>query len=332
MLFRSYGGGLGKPGTFIEFAKSLVDHLHAWHIPDGRFPATEYTRNIQSISFHDSIVVVEKLARVQPWSEIRGEGIPSHLDPITPDSVTIFRKKLKLLGAGLPDHTDVGGLMSHPLHLQSYLGDRYEGLNWPDTGVTMIGWKRLTQLEHCVNEILDSNIPGDFIETGVWRGGACIFMRYLLNRRNVTDRIVWVADSFRGLPEPDKERFPQDHASDLHTYPILAVGEEEVKMNFQRHNVPLEGVKFIKGWFKESMPVAPVRKLAILRLDGDMYESTIEVLSYLYPKLVKGGYCIIDDYGAIPACRQAVEDYRLSNGIRDEIISIDYTGVYWKKG
>jgi LmbE family N-acetylglucosaminyl deacetylase/glycosyltransferase involved in cell wall biosynthesis len=329
--FESYGGGLGKPGTFLEYTKKLLDQLHAWHVPADDFSANEYTRNIHSISFFDSVVVIEKRSRIQPWSEMHGAGLPTGREVITPLSVAIFRTKLKLLGAGLPDYFDVGGLMSHPVHLRDYLGPLYEGTEWPETAETMIGWKRLTQLEQCVTDVLDKNIPGDFIETGVWRGGACILMRYLLNLREGNDRTVWVADSFRGLPAPDKEHFPQDAESDLHQYPILAVTEEEVWLNFRKYIPPGPGVKFLKGMFKETMPIAPIQKLAILRLDGDMYESTIDVLRFLYPKLVVGGYCIIDDYGAIAACRQAVEDYRKASGIEEELIHIDYTGVYWQK-
>lgn len=87
----------------------------------------------------------------------------------------------------------------------------------------------------------------------------------------------------------------------------------------------------MKGWFKDTIPTAPIEKLSVFRLDGDMYESTIDVLFYLYPKLSIGGYCIIDDWGAIPACKKAIEDYRKIFGIDDEIHEIDWTGVFWKK-
>jgi O-methyltransferase len=326
-----FGGGLRKEGTFIEYAKGLADHLHAWHIPEGLLPASEYTRNIQAISFFDSIVVIEKQAHVQPWSEVRGTGIMEGKDPITPEFVEIFRTKLKLLGAGLPDYHDVGALMSSPVHLRSYLGDLFDGRIMQSPGDTMIGWQRLTQLEQCVADVLDKKIPGDFIETGVWRGGACIFMCYLLKVRGITNRKVWIADSFKGLPPPHPEHYPQDVGSTLHQIPSLAVSEEEVKVNFLKYGLQDAHTGFLKGWFHESMPHAPIEQLAILRLDGDMYQSTMEVLTALYPKLVNGGYCIIDDYGAIEACRQAVEDYRQANKINEELVTIDYTGVYWKK-
>ncbi len=75
---------------------------------------------------------------------------------------------------------------------------------------------------------------------------------------------------------------------------------------------------------------APVERLAVLRLDGDMYESTMEALRPLYPKLSKGGYLIIDDY-ALPGCRAAVDDYRREQRIAEPVIEIDRTGVYWRK-
>ena len=89
-------------------------------------------------------------------------------------------------------------------------------------------------------------------------------------------------------------------------------------------------VKFLEGWFRDTLPTAPVEKLAVLRLDGDLYESTILALDSLYPKLSPGGFVIIDDY-ILEFCRKAVEDYRAKHGITDEMIQIDRTAVFWKK-
>ncbi len=86
------------------------------------------------------------------------------------------------------------------------------------------------------------------------------------------------------------------------------------------------------GWFRDTLPAAPIERLAVLRLDGDLYQSTLESLTHLYPKLSQGGYVIVDDYGAVPACRKAVEDYRSKQGIREEIVAIDWTGVFWQRG
>ena len=90
-------------------------------------------------------------------------------------------------------------------------------------------------------------------------------------------------------------------------------------------------VVFLRGWFKDTLPAAPISALSVLRLDGDMYASTMDALSALYPKLAPGGFCIVDDYGAIEACRQAVTDYRNAHGIAAEMVPVDWTAVYWRK-
>lgn len=210
---------------------------------------------------------------------------------------------------------------------------RAEGRDWPPPKIahTMIGLKRLDNLQFCVEGILANNIPGDLIEAGVWRGGATIFMRAILKAYDVKDRYVWVADSFEGLPAPDPERYPCDAGDRLYTLKELAVTLDEVKANFGRYGLLDEQVRFLKGWFRDTLPKAPIDRLAVIRLDGDMYESTMDALVSLYPKLSVGGYLIVDDYGAIQACRQAVHDYRELYGIEDEILSIDWTGVYWRR-
>jgi len=195
----------------------------------------------------------------------------------------------------------------------------------------MIGFKRLANLRACVETILDDGVPGDLIETGVWRGGATIFMRAILKARGVTDRLVWVADSFAGLPAPDTDRYPRDEGITLHKFPQLAVSLERVQENFRRYGLLDQQVQFLKGWFRDTLPAAPIERLAILRLDGDLYESTIQALSALYHKVSTGGFVIVDDYGNVAACRQAVQDYRAEHRITDPIQPIDWGGVYWRR-
>jgi hypothetical protein len=211
------------------------------------------------------------------------------------------------------------------------LHTRAEGRDWPLVAHTMIGIKRLDALHYCVEDVLDRGVPGDFIETGVWRGGACIFMRGVLKARGVTDRAVWVADSFAGLPPPDVAKYPQDTGYNFHEFKELAVSLEQVQENFRRYGLLDDQVRFLKGWFRDTLPSAPVKSLAVLRLDGDLYESTIDALTHLYPKLEKGGYAIIDDYADVEACKQATDDYRAAQGITEEIIPIDTSGVMWRK-
>jgi len=217
---------------------------------------------------------------------------------------------------------------------KTYLPDkekRYFGHDWPLNAETMIGIQRLDNIEYCVGEILDQKIEGDFIEAGVWRGGAVIFMKALLKVNKDSDRKIWVADSFCGLPRPNEKRYAQD-AGDLHyTHTELAVSKEIVENNFRKYKLLDDKVCFLEGWFKDTLPRAAMDKLALIRLDADMYESTMDGLKNLYPKLSKGGFLIVDDWGAVDACKQAVIDYRMEYGILEEIIPIDWGGVYWKK-
>ncbi len=196
--------------------------------------------------------------------------------------------------------------------------------------MTMIGLRRLDNIRYCVETILRENVIGDLMEAGVWRGGAAIFMKGILKAHGDEERRLFVADSFQGLPQPDAEKYPADKGANFHTQYEFAVSLESVREHFQRFNCLDEKVIFIKGWFEKTLPSAPVSALAVLRLDGDMYGSTMDVLRHMYPKLVPGGFIIIDDYNLEP-CRRAVSDYRREMQIDDAIESIDQLGVYWRK-
>ncbi len=208
---------------------------------------------------------------------------------------------------------------------------RTRGLDWPLRAHSMIGKLRMDNLRAAVEHVIKRNVPGDLIETGAWRGGACIFMRSILKAYAITDRIVWVADSFQGLPAPNPDKYPADADDRHHTFPQLAVSLKEVQGNFAKYGLLDGQVKFLAGWFKDTLPAAPIQRLAILRLDGDIYESTMDALVCLYGKVSPGGVIIVDDYGAIPACRKAIHDFREANRILDAIQTIDGLGVYWVK-
>jgi O-methyltransferase len=207
---------------------------------------------------------------------------------------------------------------------------RLEGTDWPSNGMTMIGLKRLDNLQACIEDVVTAGVPGDLIETGVWRGGAAIFMRAMLRVLGVEDRCVWAADSFEGLPAPDPDRYPIDAGSKAYTAKFLAVSLEDVKRHFEQYGMLDDQVRFVKGWFRDTLPTLRSRQWSLIRLDGDLYESTMVALESLYPGLSPGGYVIIDDY-SLRRCRRAVDDYRERNGVSEEICQIDWTGVYWQK-
>jgi O-methyltransferase len=205
------------------------------------------------------------------------------------------------------------------------------GLDWPIAAETMIGMQRLTSLQRCVETVLAEDVPGDLIECGVWRGGACILMRAVLAAYGDEKRCVWVADSFAGVPKPDPENYKPDKNIRLdRAVEVLGIPQATVEGNFKRYGLLDERVRFLPGWFEDTLQESPIDQISVLRLDGDLYESTIQALGALYPRLSIGGFCIIDDYHAIPACRQAVTDYRTANEISAEIIEIDRFGVFWR--
>jgi O-methyltransferase len=206
------------------------------------------------------------------------------------------------------------------------------GRDWPARADSMIGLRRMDNIQECIETVIQDDVPGDLIETGVWRGGATIFMRGVLKAYDDTTRTVWVADSFEGLPPPDASRYPADAGDTLFMRSGLAVGVDQVRHNFERYGLLDEQVQFLVGWFKDTLPSAPVERLAVLRLDGDLYESTWQAIEALYPKLSPGGFCIVDDYGDLVAqCQRAIHDYREAHGITEEIIDIDGWGAYWRK-
>ena len=219
--------------------------------------------------------------------------------------------------------------------------DSLKNVRGPGTSaMAMVPWERLDNVQHCVEDALARDVPGDLIETGVWRGGCTILMRAILKAHGVTDRAVWVADSFEGLPRPSPE-YPHDKDNTLHKMESLAVSLESVQANFKSYDLLDDQVHFLKGWFKDTLPIAPIERIAVMRLDGDMYESTWDALVSLYPKLSVGGYAIIDDYGAFPECKAAVDDYRSKHGISDELVAVNPNyvfgtrhvdgAVYWKR-
>jgi O-methyltransferase/8-demethyl-8-(2,3-dimethoxy-alpha-L-rhamnosyl)tetracenomycin-C 4'-O-methyltransferase len=207
--------------------------------------------------------------------------------------------------------------------------NRLLGRDWPSLAFSMIGSVRMRNLRYACETVLLDGVDGDFIETGVWRGGACILMKGILEAYDEDTRRVFVADSFAGLPPPDAANFPADEGDSFHTFAELQISRADVEDNFRRFGLLDQRVVFLEGWFKDTLPNAPIDRLAVLRLDGDMYESTIQALDALYHKVSYGGFVIVDDY-FLPPCAKAVQDFRDHHVITSPILPIDGTGSYWR--
>ena len=203
-----------------------------------------------------------------------------------------------------------------------------------ESKMTLLPILTLENIEFCIREVIKNNIEGDFLEAGVWKGGAVIYAYHVLKELN-SNRKVYVADSFKGLPKPDVNNYPADKDDPHWAIEELRISKDEVIKNFDLFGGLDENVIFLEGWFKDTLYNDSIGKLSVIRLDGDMYESTWQSLDALYPKLSLGGYCIIDDFGHLRA-KKAVYDYREKYNIHEEIVIIDktpgaYPSAYWKK-
>ena len=192
---------------------------------------------------------------------------------------------------------------------------------------TLIGPEGLDNIARLVTEVKNNKVPGAFVEAGVWRGGACIFARALMDHLEMKEP-VYVCDSFQGLPIP----VDKNDVDDAHFFiPELSVSINTVKENFGYF--PLEGeVKYIEGLFKDTMPKLKdeIGPISVLRVDADMYEGTQQVLENLYDKVSVGGYVIVDDY-CINQAKQAIDEFREMYRIKNPLIKTNNCIHYWQK-
>lgn len=199
-----------------------------------------------------------------------------------------------------------------------------------DNGYTLIGPDGLNNIADLLTKVYNKGIDGDFVETGVWKGGACIYARAVMNHLGMTGK-VYACDSYKGLPKPNVEKYPYD-LGDIHFKDeVLRVSKETVKGYFSNFGLDHD-VEYVEGWFSDTIPKLKneLKEIAVLRLDGDMYESTIVVLNELYDLVPVGGYIIIDDY-CLVGCAKAVEDFRHEKNISSPLNRINNCIVYWEK-
>lgn len=248
----------------------------------------------------------------------------------------VFEEEVQILRQGGSPRAD---LLPEQVHyLQGLL------LEWPLTEIaimlrinspqahSLLPIEAFQNIEECLRHIQQKQIPGHLIECGVWRGGATIFMRGCLEALNMPERCVYLADSFQGLPQPDR----QAHLIDAVIYELLKglgafrVSLDDVKSHFAAYDLLDQRVRFLPGWFHQTLPhfQAP---LALIRLDGDWYDSTKVALESLYPQLSPGGFIIIDDYFPVFGAKRAVDEFRAQNAIQAELVSVTHQIHFWQK-
>jgi O-methyltransferase len=198
---------------------------------------------------------------------------------------------------------------------------------------TMTSIERMYSLYQSIHYVIDHNLPGDFVECGVWKGGSSMIIALTLKKLGVNNRTIYMYDTYEGMSEPtdnDKDIHGGSAEQQLNSaqkteniwcYSTL----DEVKGNMVRTGYPADKIVFCKGKVEDTIPHTIPAKIALLRLDTDWYESTLHELKYLYPLLSKQGVLILDDYGHWQGARKAVDEY-FAAGEKLLLNRIDYTG------
>lgn len=212
------------------------------------------------------------------------------------------------------------------------------------------GWPTaLVSVTSMIDAVAARRIPGDVVECGVWRGGTCVYARLCLDLFGLEDRRVHVADSFRGLPIPRTDSLRPDEAAYARHNATLAVSLEQVRASFVAFGLQDrldKDVHFHRGYFNESLPrirhlFQKDSSISLLRMDGDMYDSTVDILYNLYESVSVGGFVVVDDWrwedGAAKisfGAQEACIDFRVVHGIEDTehaMVRIGFYGAYWVK-
>lgn len=200
---------------------------------------------------------------------------------------------------------------------------------------TMTSAARLWSLMGAVRYVTDAGLLGDFVECGVWRGGSVMAMAKELNRLSATDRQIWLYDTYAGMTAPtdfDVEAGTGVTATEMLSSTAVGdgnnvwcvAGRADVEANVRSTGYPFSNFHFIEGDVAKTLQTSVPEKIALLRLDTDWYESTRVGLEVLYPRLVPGGVCILDDYGHWQGARTAVDEYFADH--RPYMHQIDYSG------
>ena len=184
---------------------------------------------------------------------------------------------------------------------------------------TMTSVERMYALHTAVRHVVDRDIPGDFVECGVWRGGSAMMIAMTLAQMGATSRRLYLFDTFAGMTRPEDvdrrgkdgsetvSRWEQFRREDHNEWAYAPL--DEVKSNMATTGLNPESIRYVEGAVEDTLPAEAPDAIALLRLDTDWYRSTRHELTHLYPRLAPGGVLIIDDYGSFEGAKKAVDEY-----------------------
>lgn len=278
---------------------------------------------------HSSPALIQ---RTQSVSQL--QGTQSNFQTSRIPSVDINERYLKLVEMAVTGSlTDEAGSCDGQGCTKTKAFDaqaRATGNDWPPFGHTMVGHARLQNIRAAIAETIEKNIPGDFAELGVWRGGSCIYAKALYDVAGEVSRKVHVFDVFGEVPA-----FGTVNLAYQQNAKFLAVSLEAVKHNFQKYGVLDDNVQFHKGLFKDTLPVFvasnPQQQISVLRIDGNFYDSYQDALYNLYPMVPVGGIVIFDDVFADPIAMDSWHDFKSDNGLLETLHVIDSCSAWFRK-
>lgn len=200
---------------------------------------------------------------------------------------------------------------------------------------TMTSLERMYGVYQAVRHVVAAGLPGDFVECGVWKGGSSMVAAKTFLDLGESERALWLYDTFEGMTapedgdvdytgEPARERMQRDGLTDPGEWcrgPL-----ETVQAAMALTGYPKQQVRYVRGRVEDTLPATMPEQIAVLRLDTDWYASTRHELEHLFPRLVRGGVLIIDDYGHWQGCRRAVDEYLAEYGVAMLLSRQDYTG------
>jgi O-methyltransferase len=228
-----------------------------------------------------------------------------------------------------PDPPDL--LTTHPDMDPEFVATYAAGVN-----ATMTSAERMYALWQATRHVIATGVPGALVECGVWRGGSSMVMAHTMLTIGVSDRELWLYDTFEGMPLPEEadKDFMGVQAADHLTAaagdrddPVVAYASlDEVRANVQTVGYPAELVRYVVGQVEHTIPAQAPSEIALLRLDTDWESSTRHELEHLWPRLAVGGVLIIDDYGHWSGARQAVDGYFAARDDAPLLARVDYTG------
>jgi O-methyltransferase len=199
---------------------------------------------------------------------------------------------------------------------------------------TLTGADRLAGVIEATTYIVRNNIPGDFVECGVWRGGSMMAVALTLLELGETSRHLYLYDTFAGMPAPTDRDRDLDGTPARTLLDDVSVADgirciadlEDVTRNIERTGYPASRVTFVRGKVEDTIPAIAPEHIALLRLDTDWYASTKHELTHLYPRLSTRGVLILDDYGHWQGAREAADEYFAEHGLAPILVRLDYTG------